>query len=62
MLTLSKIRDAITSLLHERLKSGTRIDLPLASKLARLKKRRAYEGDPDQIAGMDWLTHWSERK
>jgi hypothetical protein len=62
MPTLSKLRDRITSFLHQRLKSGTRIDVPPASKLARLKKRRAYKGDPDQIAGMDWLTHGSELK
>jgi hypothetical protein len=33
-----------------------------APKLARLKKRRVYKGDPDEMLGMDWLKEWSELK
>ena len=33
-----------------------------APKLARLKKRKAYKGDPDDILAMDWLKEWSELK
>jgi hypothetical protein len=30
------------------------------SKLARLKKRSCFVGDPDDIIGMDWSREWSE--
>ena len=60
MLTVSKIRNMISSLLDPQRESETPIDARPAPKLARLKKRRAYKGDPDEIPGMDWLTHWSE--
>jgi len=33
-----------------------------APKLARLKRRKAFKGDVDQILGMDWLKEWSELK
>jgi hypothetical protein len=29
-----------------------------ASKLARLKKRTGFDGDPDEIIGMDWMRDW----
>jgi hypothetical protein len=32
------------------------------SKLARLKKRDIFVGDPDDIIGMDWSSEWSELK
>ena len=62
MLTVSKIRHMISSLLDPRRESETAIDTRPAPKLARLKKREAYRGDPDEILGMDWLTRWSELK
>ena len=32
---------------------------PRVSKLARLKKRSGFNGDPDDIVGMDWSKEWS---
>ena len=32
------------------------------SRLSRLKKRKVFDGDPDEIIGMDWLKEWSELK
>ena len=29
------------------------------SKLSRLKKRAGFDGDPDDIIGMDWLKEWT---
>ncbi|MBK9170664.1 MAG: type II toxin-antitoxin system Phd/YefM family antitoxin [Bryobacterales bacterium] len=31
------------------------------SKLARLKKRDVFVGDPDDILRMNWLDGWSEK-
>jgi hypothetical protein len=71
MLTVSKLREAIYGFLRQGLESrppnelsGTGHALRIvpetpAPKLARLKKRRAYEGDPDEILSMDWLKGWS---
>jgi hypothetical protein len=27
-----------------------------------LKKRTGFDGDPDEIAGMDWSREWTELK
>ena len=74
MLTLSKLREAIYTFLRQGLESRVPIELSDAGdalrivsetpapKLARLKKRRAYKGDPDEILSMDWLKEWSELK
>jgi hypothetical protein len=74
MLTVSKLREAIYAFLRQGLESrapielsGTRHALKIvpeapAPKLARLKKRRAYKGNPDEILSMDWLKEWSELK
>ena len=74
MLTLSKLREAIYTFLRQWLESRAPIELSgtgralkivpetPAPKLARLKKRRAYKGDPDEILSMDWLKEWSELK
>jgi hypothetical protein len=32
----------------------------LPSQMARLVKRNEFEGDPNDIAGMDWSREWSE--
>jgi hypothetical protein len=72
MLTVSKLRGVIYGLLRQGLESGTPIELPgtgnavkivpetPAPKLARLKKRKAFKGDPDEMLCMDWLKEWSE--
>lgn len=62
MPTVSKIRHMTSSLFDQRRESETPIDARSAPKLARLKKRGAYNGDPDEILGMDWLTRWNELK
>jgi hypothetical protein len=74
MLTLSKLREAIYTFLRQGLQSRAPIELSGAGhafkivpetpapKLARLKKRRAYKGDPDEILSMDWLKEWNELK
>jgi len=33
-----------------------------APKLARLKRRRAYKGDLDEILTVEWLKEWSALK
>jgi hypothetical protein len=30
------------------------------SKLSRLKKRKGFRGNPDDVIGMDWLKEWTE--
>jgi len=57
MLTVSKLRDLICGLLHKRLESLTPADVLPAPKLARLKKRKAYKGDPMRFrAWTGWRT------
>ena len=65
MLTASKLRENIYGILDQVIETGTRVEvlskgkvlkivpeMP-APKLARLKKRKAYKCDPDEILGMD---------
>jgi prevent-host-death family protein len=72
MLTASKLRENIYGILDQVLETGTPVEVVRkgkvlrivpetpAPKLARLKRRKAYKGDADQILGMDWLKEWSE--
>jgi hypothetical protein len=74
MLTASKLRANICGILDQVIATGTPVEVlrkgkvlkivpeTLAPKLARLKKRKAYKGDPDEIMGMDWLKEWSQLK
>jgi len=74
MLTASKLRENIYGILDQVLETGTPVEVlrkgkvlkivpeTTAPKLARLKKRKAYKGDPDDILAMDWLKEWSELK
>lgn len=74
MLTASKLRENIYDILDQVLATGTPVEVVRkgkvlkivpetpALKLARLKKRQVYRGDPDEILGMDWLKEWSELK
>lgn len=74
MLTASKLRENIYDILDQVLATGTPVEVVRkgkvlkivpetpAPKLARLKKRHIYRGDPDEILGMDWLKEWSELK
>jgi len=72
MLTVSKLRENLYGILDQVLETGTPVEVlrkgrvlrivPGAHvpKLARLKKRRAYHGDVDEILTMSWLKEWSE--
>jgi len=44
----------------EIVRKGTvlRIVLERPSKLDRLKKRTGFDGDPDEIIGVDWMREW----
>ena len=72
MLTASKLRENVYGILDQVLETGTPVEVVRkgkvlkivpetpAPKLARLKRRKAFKGDVDQILGMDWLKGWSE--
>jgi hypothetical protein len=73
-ITASKLRENIYRVLDEAIETGVAVEIvrkvtllriipePRASKLARLKKRAGFVGDPDDIIGMDWLREWTELK
>jgi antitoxin (DNA-binding transcriptional repressor) of toxin-antitoxin stability system len=72
--TASKLRENIYRILDEAIATGTPVEVVRkgsvlrivperrVSKLSRLKKRTGFDGDPDDIIGMDWLKEWSEIK
>jgi len=72
MLTASKLRENVYGILDQVLATGTPVEVVRkgkvlkivpetpAPKLARLKRRKAFKGDVDQILRMDWLKEWSE--
>ncbi len=74
MLTASKLRENIYGILDQVLETGKPVEIVRngrvlkiipetpAPKLARLKRRRAYKGDVDEILTLDWLKEWSELK
>jgi hypothetical protein len=74
MLTASKPRANIYGILDQVIATGTPVKVlrkgkvlkivpqTPAPKLARLKKRKVYKGNPDEIVGMDWLKEWSQLK
>jgi hypothetical protein len=72
--TASKLRENVYRILDEVIETGLPVEVirkgvvlrivvekPI-SKLARLKKRSVFVGDPDNIIGMDWSSEWSELK
>jgi antitoxin (DNA-binding transcriptional repressor) of toxin-antitoxin stability system len=71
-ITASKLRENIYRILDEAIATGAPIEVvrkgtvlrivpeKRASKLGRLKKRTGFDGDPDDIIGMDWLKEWTE--
>ncbi len=73
-LTASKLRENIYRILDEAIATGAPVEVvrkgtvlrivpeKRASKLGRLKKRMGFDGDPDDIIGMDWLKEWTELK
>jgi antitoxin (DNA-binding transcriptional repressor) of toxin-antitoxin stability system len=73
-ITASKLRENIYQILDEAIASGKPVEVARKgtvlriipekrpSKLARLKKRTGFDGDPDDIIGMDWSLEWTELK
>jgi hypothetical protein len=73
-ITASKLRENIYRILDEAIETGTPVEIArkgvilrivpekCPSKLARLKKRTGFDGDPDEIIGMDWSREWTELK
>jgi hypothetical protein len=72
--TASKLRENVYRILDEAIETGVPVEIirkgvvlrivleKPPSKLARLKKRDIFVGDPDDIIGMDWSSEWSELK
>jgi len=73
-ITASKLRENVYKTLDEVIETGLPVEIVRKgvvlkivldqppSKLARLKKRSLFVGDPDDILGMDWSSEWSELK
>jgi len=72
--TASKLRENVYRILDEVIESGVPVevvrkgkilrilpDQPV-SKLSKLKKRKAFIGDVEDIIGMDWSKEWTELK
>jgi antitoxin (DNA-binding transcriptional repressor) of toxin-antitoxin stability system len=72
--TASRLRENVYRILDEVIATGVPVEIvrkgavlrivpeQRASKLSRLKRRAGFEGDPDDIMGMDWLKEWTELK
>ena len=73
-ITASKLRENIYRILDQAAASGVPVEVirkgrvlrivpeKKVSKLARLKKRTGFIGNPDEIIGIDWLKEWTELK
>jgi hypothetical protein len=73
-ITASKLRENVYKILDEAIETGVPVEVVRKgvvlkivldqppSKLARLKKRSVFVGDPDDIISMDWSSEWSEMK
>jgi antitoxin (DNA-binding transcriptional repressor) of toxin-antitoxin stability system len=73
-ITASKLRENIYRILDDAIHTGTPVEIlrkgtvvriipeKRISKLARLKKRRGFKGDPDDIISLDWSREWTELK
>jgi hypothetical protein len=73
-ITASRLRENVYRILDEAIVTGVPVEVvrkgtilrivpeKRSSKLDRLKKRTGFKGNPDDIIGMDWSTHWSELK
>jgi len=72
--TATKLRENVYQILDEAIKTGVPVevirkgkilkivpDKPV-SKLDRLKKRKVFVGNSDDIIGMDWSKEWTELK
>ena len=72
VLTTSKLREDIYNILDAILETGEPVEIerkgrllrivaepPPASRLARMKKRPGMvNGDPEELAEIDWSAHW----
>jgi hypothetical protein len=73
-ITASKLRENVYKILDEAIETGVPVEVVRKGivlkivldqppgKLARLKKRSVFVGDPDDIISMDWSSEWSELK
>ncbi len=73
-ITASKLRADIYRILDEAIASGEPVEVvrkgkvvrivpeTRLSKIARLKKRKVFNGNPEDIIGMDWSREWTELK
>jgi antitoxin (DNA-binding transcriptional repressor) of toxin-antitoxin stability system len=72
--TASKLRENVYQILDQAIETGVPVevirkgkvlkivpDKPV-SKLDRLKKRKVFVGNSDDIIGMDWSKEWTELK
>jgi prevent-host-death family protein len=71
-ITASKLRENIYRILDEAIRTGAPVEVvrkgtvvrivpeERPAKLSRLKKRKGFQGDPDDIIRMDWSKEWSE--
>jgi len=71
-ITASKLRENVYRIFDEAISTGVVVEVVRKgkvlkiilevrpSKLAWLKKRIGFEGDLDEIAGMDWSVEWTE--
>ena len=72
--TASQLRENVYRILDEAIATGNPVEVlrkgavlkivpeKRPSKLDRLKKRKGFVGDPDDIIGMDWSKYWTELK
>jgi hypothetical protein len=73
-ITASKLRENVYRILDEAVETGKPVEVirkgvtltivppKRASRLANLKKRKIFVGDPEDILHIDWLKEWSELK
>jgi prevent-host-death family protein len=73
-ITATALRQNVYQILDEVIETGKPVEVirkgsvvrlvpqKKVSKLSRLIKRKVYDGDPDEIIGMDWSKEWSELK
>jgi hypothetical protein len=73
-ITASKLREDVYRILDGVIETGLAVEVvrrgtvlrivpeKAVSKLARLKKRNVFVGNPEDIIGMDWSKEWSELK
>lgn len=73
-ITASKLREDVYRILDAVIETGLPVEVvrkgtvlkivpeKTVSKLARLKKRNVFVGNPEDIIGMDWSKEWTKLK